>query len=614
MENNYFHGYKLLGEVDSGHFGDVFRMEKDGKLYALKKLKKHMDFNTKQIFQIEREKLLPLNLEHENIIRHIESFTDNNIDFIVSEYFEGKNLKQLIEESKRNKLNISQDKLIIILKQILSGLIYLHERQIAHRDIKPENILINDENKIKIIDFGLSVYLSENEGILSGGKTQVGDKKYVPPEIYYCETNKYDLKGDIHCLGYTMFELMNLNRPTFVDNNTIRINTKIYNNKNIYDEELIELIEEMYKYYVEDRPSAKEAFDRLIAIEHRINNNKNNNNINIIKKVNTEIEDKEIISTMKCVLYCFTKFEDIFSNLDMAIKLIKYQLKNNINIINNKFIKIFYDILNDTLKWQNNEINKKIYEEKIKDFYITLKNRQNNKLHKLSLPLKIFYNIIYIINREYKFYKTKQNSNLEGIFSGILKNARQEPTQKVIEELKLQYKSPLLPYFYFLIIPLTKCYKCTNVFKLFEPEINCFLILDNNKNDNIISDLIYKLFLPEDMNKICKCLNHQSNIIKQKFILTELPRYLIFEIKNKNEQIILNKILNLNSYTTSDEEQNIYEPMAIIYKDQGNNNEVIIKNNDNEWIYYCNDYFTIYNEMPNIYNSVSLVIYKKKNK
>ena len=63
--------------------------------------------------------------------------------------------------------------------------------------------------------------------MLEGGKTQVGDKKYVPPEIIYGEVNKYDLKGDIFCLGYTIFELMNLYLPTVIDSKTlVRVNTK----------------------------------------------------------------------------------------------------------------------------------------------------------------------------------------------------------------------------------------------------------------------------------------------------------------------------------------------------------------------------------------------------
>ena len=616
MENpNLIHGYRPIGDIGSGNFGNVIKMEKDGKFFAVKKIKNNPKPNTRQSIELLREKLLPLNLEHENIIRHYESFTENNTDYIVSEFFEGEDLKSLILRNKINNTTIDQNLAISILKQALSGLIYLHDKNIGHRDIKPENILINADNKIKIIDFGLATYLDDTHGLLSGGGTQVGDRQYAAPEIYYSETSKYDVKGDIYCLGFTMYELMNLDRPAFIEKTTfLRVNSKLYDKKYLYDEDLMELIEEMFKYYVNDRPSAKEAYDRLVKIEQKVSNIKTTDMNN-----KTEIKMKEITSVMKCVLLCFTKIEDIFSILDKAISLMKYQLRKKPNLINDKFIKIFNDNLKNIIKLEKKEVDDKEYEYYVRDFIITVNNRQNNKMKNTSLSIKLFYNILFIINREFSFYKINTIS-IEGKFTGLLKSVRKEPTQKIINEMQVNHKSPFLPYFYFLLIPITKCSKCENVFQLFEPEIKCYLSLDNKKEDNIISDLVYNLFLPESMNQECTCFNHKGDYIKKKLILTELPNYLVFEIKNKNEQIVLNKILNMNFYTTSKEGEKVYELMAIINKDQSNNNEVIIKNINNGgvdngtiWTYYSNNYFTYFNEISNIYNSVSLVIYKIKN-
>ena len=102
---------------------------------------------------------------------------------------------------------------------------------------------------------------------------------YLYSIILYCETHKWDFKADIYCLGYTIFELMNFEKPTIVkNNNKIRINSQIFNNKNIYDNDLIELVEQMYKYYIKDRPTAEEALNTLNKIEKNINHIKNNNN------------------------------------------------------------------------------------------------------------------------------------------------------------------------------------------------------------------------------------------------------------------------------------------------------------------------------------------------
>ncbi len=193
---------------------------------------------------------------------------------------------------------------------------------------------------------------------------------------------------------------------------------------------------------------------------------------------------------------------------------------------------------------------------------------------------------------------------------------KKEPTLKLIEELKPKYRSPLIPYFYYLIIPLTKCSKCENVFKLFEPEVKYYLTLDNHNNNYIISDLVYNLFLPENLNQKVNCYNqHNGDYLKQKFFLTNLPRYLVFEIKNQNKPIIVNKIIDMHNYTTSTQRQNsYYELNAVFYKDKNNSNIVLIKNNDyKKWISHNNNSLTYFDEISNVFNSVSLVIYKIKN-
>ena len=610
MENKIINGYKLVKYLGEGNFGVVMKMEKDGKFYAVKEIKQIKNPNTKIIVELQREKNLPLNLKHENIIKFYKPFEYNGKDYLVSEFFEGKNLKDLINENKNNNNHINQDLIILISKQILYGLVYLHENGICHRDLKPENILINDKNEVKIVDFGLATYISGGHGFLEGGMTWVGDKKYVPGERIYGELDKFDYKSDIFSLGYTIFELMNFCRPTEIDSKSlIRVNSKVNREKFIYDEDLVELIDEMYKYYIDDRPSAKEALDRLILIEEKIKNNVDNN----IKSNKLEIKMKETISVMKCILHFFYQIEGILPLLEKAVALMNLKLKEKITTI--KFTKIFYDILDKFKKWENKEISDQNLDDYIKDFVITFNNRHNNKSN-LPLPFKIFCIILNIINREFNSLKLNPELILEAKFDGILSMIKKEPTLKLIEELKPKYRSPLIPYFYYLIIPLTKCSNCENVFKLFEPEVKYYLTLDNQNNNYIISDLVYNLFLPENLNQKVNCYNqHNGDYIKQKFILTNLPRYLVFEVKNQNEPIILNKIIDMHNYTTSTQRQNsYYELNAVFYKDQNNSNIVLIKNNDyKKWISHKNNSLTYFDEISNVFNSVSLVIYKIKN-
>ena len=589
-------GYKFVEYIGSGEFGNVMKMEKNGNYYAVKKIKKMPELGTKKLIQLEREEKIPLNLNHNNIIKFFETFNYKGEDYLVSEYFEGKNLKQIIEENRKNKTNIDQNLIILIFKQILQALIYLHNQDISHRDIKPENILINNEKQIKIIDFGFITYLSNGHGILGGGNTRVGDKNYSPPEILYDETNKFDLKADIFCLGYTMFELMFLEKPTITDIfSLLRDNSKINYLKYQYDEEIIELIEQMYKYYIDDRPSAEEALEKLINIEQKINKNNNINNIININSINKNFEGKikEKLMAMKCILHCFCHIGNIFQILEKSILLMKFKLKEKINkdilniILKNKFVHILNEILLNVLKLEKKEIKNENLDESIIDFIFTVENRQNIK-NDLSLPLKLFYNILFVINRDCILFKENKHQILEAKFDGLLKNIKKDKIQKFIENLKAQYKSPLISYFYFLLIPIIKCSKCENIYKFYDPDIKFYLYLDNKKNDNIISDLIDNIFIPKNINKQINCGNHKGDLVEQIFFLTNPPRYLVFGIKNQNEPIIVNNKLSISQYSVSNERQNtFYELMAIIFKDDNYKDIALIKNNiEKKWISY----------------------------
>ena len=332
---------------------------------------------------------------------------------------------------------------------------------------------------------------------------------------------------------------------------------------------------------------------------------------------NFEEKIKEKLIAMKCVLHCFCQIENIFQILEKSILLMKYKLKGKINedtIMKNKFLYKLNEILLKVLKLEKKEITSENLDESIIDFIFTVENRQNLNLD-LSLPLKLFYNILFIINRDCILFKENKRQILEAKFDGLLKNIKKDKIHKFIENLKAQYKSPLISYFYFLFIPIIKCSKCENIYKFYEPGIKFYLSLDNKKNDNIISDLVDNIFIPKNINKQINCGNHEGDLVEQLFFLTNTPRYLIFRIKNQNESIIVNNKLSMSQYSVSNERQNtFYELMAIIYKDDNNKDIALIKNNiEKKWISYKDSSMTFYDEIQNIYKSVSFLIYKLKN-
>jgi calcium-dependent protein kinase len=139
-------------------------------------------------------------VDHPNIIRIFEYFEDEKKLYIIMEKCEGGELySQLL---KLNSFNENQA--ANILRQLLSAVVYLHERSIVHRDIKPENILLqfkDDMETIKLIDFGVAEYLSASNTL----QEPVGTVFYIAPEVL---SMNYNEKCDLWSCGVIAYMLM----------------------------------------------------------------------------------------------------------------------------------------------------------------------------------------------------------------------------------------------------------------------------------------------------------------------------------------------------------------------------------------------------------------------
>ena len=215
-------------QLGSGSFGRVFLVSHNEtkKLFALKVIDKRkllMSYGKLDI--IYNEINIHAKLDHENIIKLYNFNEDNENINIVMEYAPNGNLYDLITKTKTG---FDEYKAFEYFIQVVNAVHYLHNNNIIHRDIKPENILIGEDNKIKLCDFGWAKELS-----LENRSTFCGTVEYMAPEIVGSEN--YDYGVDIWSLGILLYELLYGHSP-FKANNTKNVILNIKSHELTYDD------------------------------------------------------------------------------------------------------------------------------------------------------------------------------------------------------------------------------------------------------------------------------------------------------------------------------------------------------------------------------------------
>ena len=211
MSINDFEVMKVLG---AGQHGSVSKVKyiKTGMIFALKSITQSYFKSEEREIDFLREKQILYDLTAKNfghVIKLYADFQDYNYRYLVMELADGTYLNDL----KGNNPNgyVAQKLVINILMQLLETLVYLHDNcHIIHRDIKPDNIILERNGNIKLLDFGLSAYLVNQNQQLVSNRSLKGALNFVPREILFAQLPlNYDYKIDVFSLGFSIYSLMN---------------------------------------------------------------------------------------------------------------------------------------------------------------------------------------------------------------------------------------------------------------------------------------------------------------------------------------------------------------------------------------------------------------------
>lgn len=231
-----FGKYILLEKLATGGMAEVFLARAPGaggigKFVAIKRILPQFSDNEEFIKMFKEEAKIAVNLSHSNIVSIYEFGVERGQFFLVMDYVEGRNLRQILNKMKKTSASFSIEQILYIIKEVAAGLDHAHRcldgstgkpLNITHRDMSPQNIMVSFEGEIKIVDFGIAKAESQLETTRAG--TLKGKFGYMSPE--QAEGQAVDLRTDIFSLGTVLWELLSGER-LFLSNNEMNTLRKI---------------------------------------------------------------------------------------------------------------------------------------------------------------------------------------------------------------------------------------------------------------------------------------------------------------------------------------------------------------------------------------------------
>mmetsp|Transcript_23757 Transcript_23757/g.30261 ORF Transcript_23757/g.30261 Transcript_23757/m.30261 type:complete len:354 (-) Transcript_23757:76-1137(-) len=252
-----------LEYFNKGNFGCLYKAKYFGTDVAVKKL---LDIENKAMHKyIEREMSLLKTMRHPNIVQYMGmSKTDEDV-YIITEYLNG---GDLYDKLRDETIKIPWKLRVSLAIETCRAIAYLHSRGVVHRDLKSQNLLVDNNWKVKICDFGFARAADSKEYM-----TLCGTDEWMAPEIMLGE--KYDERADIYSFGMILTEFIRRDDPP------PRVPGAAYG----YDEksflasvpkdcpkELLSCVADCTKFYPEARPDIKDVLKRLTELEESLSN------------------------------------------------------------------------------------------------------------------------------------------------------------------------------------------------------------------------------------------------------------------------------------------------------------------------------------------------------
>ncbi|KAA3613370.1 MAG: serine/threonine protein kinase [Calditrichaeota bacterium] len=260
--------HQILHEISRGSLTTVYKARHLNldRFVLLKVLNSQWLQEADLLERFRREAQISAQINHPNIVRVYDFEVSTELVYISMEYVEGQTLQQFLEAEHP----VSFDTGLQIFEDIVQALVYTHERGIIHRDIKPANIMIDQNSRARLTDFGLA-HLSDIPAVTEQGQS-MGTPAYMAPEVVQGAASS--VQSDLYSTGLTMYELLRGESPFNKENMAATLHAVLSEDapdlsqfRQDIPPWLLNLINEMIAKNAENRP--QNALDVLARLKEK---------------------------------------------------------------------------------------------------------------------------------------------------------------------------------------------------------------------------------------------------------------------------------------------------------------------------------------------------------
>lgn len=209
--------YRILDLIGQGGMGAVYKAEDlrlPGRICAIKEVFPELygltEITEDLHHQFYQEARVLARLDHPNLPKVSDFFSENQREYLVMDYVPGRDLEEIVIAARQAGQFLDERQVLVWAAQLCDALEYLHSQDppILHRDIKPANIKVTPDGRIKLVDFGLVKLLAPDDSRTITVVQGRGTAAYTPLEQYGGETDHTDPRTDIYALGATLYHLL----------------------------------------------------------------------------------------------------------------------------------------------------------------------------------------------------------------------------------------------------------------------------------------------------------------------------------------------------------------------------------------------------------------------